>query len=270
MKPTKTTLIAYKNAPFVQIRQTLHSPRVYETHAHTTLSIGFMLEGETSFHTPSGTFLLQQGALAVIPPMMHHSCNPLPHQTRSYVMVYFEPAFCAELQSRLFHQPTTTLLPLKYPLIYHQELYEEFITLIHALIRGYEPLHVKALEAWVERFLWLYTEDSLSQKPTPTLQAIADFLAQRLDETPSLETLAKRFSYNPYVLLRHFKKAYGTTPKRYALELKIEHAKKLLHEGMPASLCAHYCGFVDQSHFQRFFKRHTALTPKEYCVNFVQ
>ncbi|MBN1839616.1 MAG: helix-turn-helix domain-containing protein [Campylobacterales bacterium] len=270
MKPTKTTLIAYKNAPFVQIRQTFQSKRVYETHAHTTLSIGFMVEGETSFQTPSGAFLLQQGALAVIPPLMQHACNPLAHQARSYVMVYFEPAFCAQLQSRLFHQPTTTLLPLKNPLIYHQELYEEFITIIDALIRGYEPLHVKALEQWLERFLWLYTQNILPKTPAPTLQAIAHFLTQRLDETPSLQDLAKRFSYNPYVLLRHFKKAYGTTPKRYALQLKIELAKKLLQEGMPASLCAHYCGFVDQSHFQRFFKRHTALTPKEYHVNFVQ
>lgn len=270
MKPTKTTIIAHKNAPFVQIRQTLDSQRIYEAHAHTTLSIGFMLEAETLFQTPQGSFRLEKGALAIIPPLMQHACNPLENHARSYVMVYIEPTFCAQLQSRLFHQPTTTLLPLKHPLIYNQELYEEFITIIHALIHRDESLHVNALEAWMERFLWLYTEDSLCPKPSPTLQEIAHFLAQRLDETPSLKELSKRFSYNPYLLLRHFKKAYGTTPKRYALELKIEYAKKLLQEGMPSSLCAHYCGFVDQSHFQRFFKRHTALTPKEYHVNFVQ
>ncbi len=76
MKPTKTTIIAHKNAPFVQIRQTLDSQRIYEAHAHTTLSIGFMLEAETLFQTPQGSFRLEKGALAIIPPLMQHACNP--------------------------------------------------------------------------------------------------------------------------------------------------------------------------------------------------
>lgn len=269
MKPTKTILIHYENASFVQIRQTLQSARDYEMHAHTTLSIGFMLENETSFQTPDGTFILKKGALAVIPPLMPHACNPLDHQTRSYVMVYFEPALCARLQGTYF-DTTQTLRPLKTPLVYHKTLYEEFVTIISTLIHKDDALHVKALETWLERFLWLYTKDIPQTIPSKSLQKIAHFLGERLDENFTLQDLGKRFSYNPYVLLRHFKKTYGATPKHYALTLKIEHAKKLLQEGMSLSLCAHYCGFVDQSHFQRFFKRHSALTPKEYQVNFIQ
>ena len=52
--------------------------------------------------------------------------------------------------------------------------------------------------------------------------------------------------------------------------VSVEAAKKLLQEGISLALCAQYCGFVDQSHFHRFFKRYTALTPKEYQVNFIQ
>ncbi|NCD11874.1 MAG: AraC family transcriptional regulator [Epsilonproteobacteria bacterium] len=270
MKPTKTTIITYEKAPFVQIRQTLQSERAYETHAHTTLSIGFMLEGKTLFQTPQGAFALEQGALAIIPPLMQHACNPLAHQTRSYVMVYFEPAFCAHIQSKYFHHCDTELLPLQTPLIYHKELHERFVKIISALIKEYNALHVNALTQWLESFFWLYTQKSLHPAPSATLQDIVHFLEVRLDENPSLKELAKRFSYNPYVLLRHFKKTYGCTPKHYALTLKIHHAKTLLQEKVPPALCALYCGFVDQSHFQRFFKRHTALTPKEYQVNFIQ
>ena len=40
-------MTGYPEAPYVQIRQTLQSDRAYESHAHPTLSIGFMKEGKT-------------------------------------------------------------------------------------------------------------------------------------------------------------------------------------------------------------------------------
>lgn len=270
MNETKTTLIAYAQAPFLQIRQTLHSERSYESHAHSTLSIGFMLEGETSFQTPHGSFLLQHGSLAIIPPLTQHACNPLPHTMRSYVMVYVDADFCARIQAKQFAE-ATTLLPLSTPLVFHKALYEEFERIIKGLINGFSLLHVNALEAWLEHFFWLYTKQGVQHATEEEkVQKIAHLLEQRLDDTPSLDSLAHRFGMNPFVLARHFKQHYDCTPKAYALNRRIEHAKSLLQAGIPLSLCAQYCGFVDQSHFHRFFKRYTALTPKEYQVSFVQ
>jgi quercetin dioxygenase-like cupin family protein len=102
MKTTKTTTTCYQEAPFVQIRQTLKSERSYESHAHATLSIGFMVEGTTSFQTPEGAFLLKPGALAIIPPHIQHACNPIKGNMRSYIMVYFDEDFCTQIQTKLF------------------------------------------------------------------------------------------------------------------------------------------------------------------------
>lgn len=269
MKTTKTTMTGYKEAPFVQIRQTLQSERAYESHAHPTLSIGFMMEGKTCFQTPHGAFFLEQGALAIIPPHTQHSCNPIKESKRSYVMVYLDAEFCARIQAQHFKE-ASTLLPLTSPLIFHKELFETFTAIITALIEGYSPLHVKALEAWLETFFWLYTKRCVIQETEKPLHDVARFLESRIDELLSLNELAKRFGLNSFVLARHFKQTYGCTPKHYALGIRIEHAKKLLQVGTPLALCAQYCGFTDQSHFHRFFKRHTALTPKEYQVNFIQ
>ena len=269
MNTTKTTTRCYPQAPFVQIRQTLQSKRAYETHAHSALSIGFMLEGTTCFQTAEGEFLLEHGALAIIPPHVQHACNPIGKTSRSYIMVYVDADVCKHLQAKQF-QETTTLLPLTTPLVFHKALFEEFERIIKALNEGFSSLHVKALEAWLERFFWLYTKQGVSQHKDNALHEIARFLESRLDETPSLDALSKRFGLNPYVLARHFKQAYGCTPKHYALDTRIAHAKKLLQAGTSLALCAQYCGFVDQSHFHRFFKRLTALTPKEYQVNFIQ
>ena len=266
---TQTLTIRYTQAPFFQIRQTLHSDRAYESHAHSSLSIGYMLEGKTRFTLPKGAFLLQKGALALIEPHTQHACNPLEHTQRSYVMVYFDAAFCLKLQSELFGK-NQTLLPLRTPLVFHQRLCETFERVIDRLIKSYSELHVRALETWLREFLWLYCEPDSPQNTPSSMREIARFLESRIDEPLSLSSLAQRFGYNPFVLLRRFKAAYGCTPKHYWLDQRIEHAKELLQKGISIAMCAQYCGFSDQSHFHRFFKRRTALTPKEYQVNFVQ
>ena len=253
--------ICYPQFPQIEIRLTTQSDRAYETHSHPTLSLGVMLEGQTLFHTPNGEFLLQKGAIAVIETHTQHACNPYKEEKRSYFMVYIDMDFCLKKQC---------LFPLSSPLIYHKALHDEFVRIITALSLGYNSLHVKAFESWLETFFWLYSHNGEQKSVDAPLQKIADFLANRMDERVSLDALSKRFSINPFVLSRRFKKAFGCTPKHYWLDMRIHHAKKLLQEGVCLSLCAQYCGFVDQSHFHRFFKRATALTPKEYQVNFIQ
>ena len=45
----------------------------------------------------------------------------------------------------------------------------------------------------------------------------------------------------------------------------MNHARRLLVEGTPAADVALRCGFADQSHFNRYFKRFFAVTPMRYA-----
>jgi len=258
---TISKLIRYAKIPYLEIRLTKESDRAYEAHSHPTLSLGVMLEGQTLFNTQRGEFLLQKGAIAIIEPHMQHSCNPYKGEKRSYFMIYIDRDFCFKKQC---------LLPLSMPLVYHKKLHDELMRIITALSLGYSSLHVKAFEAWLEAFFELHFQREATKSIDDSLKQVAHFLENRMDESVSLSELSHRFNINPFVLSRHFKKAFGCTPKHYWLDMRIHHAKKLLQEGVSLSLCAQYCGFVDQSHFHRFFKRRTALTPKEYQVNFIQ
>jgi len=80
-----------------------------------------------------------------------------------------------------------------------------------------------------------------------------------------LETLAQRAGLSRFQALRAFKQRYGLPPHAYQLCLRMSHARRLLMEGLPAADVALRCGFADQSHFIRHFKRLNGVTPMQYA-----
>ena len=83
--------------------------------------------------------------------------------------------------------------------------------------------------------------------------------------TVDLETLAQRAGLSRFQALRAFKQRYGLPPHAYQLCLRISHARVLLRGGVPAADVALRCGFADQSHFTRHFKRLNRITPMQYA-----
>jgi AraC-like DNA-binding protein len=80
-----------------------------------------------------------------------------------------------------------------------------------------------------------------------------------------LETLAKQAGLSRFQALRAFKQRYGLPPHTYQLCLRIAQAQSLLRQGAAAADVAHRCGFADQSHFTRHFKRQSGVTPMQYA-----
>ena len=83
-----------------------------------------------------------------------------------------------------------------------------------------------------------------------------------------LATLAERAGLNRFQALRSFKKRYGLPPHAYQLCLRVTRARRMLLEGAPPADVAAHCGFVDQSHFNRHFKRIMGVTPMQYVASF--
>lgn len=79
-----------------------------------------------------------------------------------------------------------------------------------------------------------------------------------------LETLASKVGLSRFQALRAFKRRYGLPPHAYQLCLRISRARQMLLAGAPPADVAVQCGFVDQSHLNRHFKRHTGVTPMQY------
>lgn len=77
--------------------------------------------------------------------------------------------------------------------------------------------------------------------------------------------LAKKSNISEIYFRRLFSEKYGTTPKQYILEIRIQKAKRLLTDtALTISAVAEECGFTSVYTFSRAFKNRTGLTPTEY------
>jgi transcriptional regulator GlxA family with amidase domain len=82
------------------------------------------------------------------------------------------------------------------------------------------------------------------------------------DPSLDLEQLADAAHVSPSSLGRAFRDVLDTTPWRYVMRRRIDHAKRLLaHTDRPLADIALDAGFYDQAHFSRTFKRFTDTTP---------
>ena len=79
------------------------------------------------------------------------------------------------------------------------------------------------------------------------------------------DTLARECNISEVYLRKLFSKQFGTTPKQYIIDVRIDKAKQHLTEGMyKINAVSEKSGFSNPYHFSRAFKEKTGLTPTEY------
>ena len=96
------------------------------------------------------------------------------------------------------------------------------------------------------------------------LKEIREYIDANLDRNLKIVELAKIAQISPYHFIRLFRKSLNQTPYQYILQRRIEKGKYLLqHSQLSAEGIAASLGFCDRSHFAKYLKRFTGLTPKQ-------
>ena len=97
------------------------------------------------------------------------------------------------------------------------------------------------------------------------LREALDYVGDNLEKDLTLAEVAGAARISPYHFLRLFKESTGLTPHQYVIERRVERARELLgRSSLTISEVALSCGFADQSHLSRHFKRLVGLTPKGF------
>ena len=92
-----------------------------------------------------------------------------------------------------------------------------------------------------------------------------DLLQAHFAEPLRLESIAEAVGVHPVHLAREFRKHFGCTVGDYVRHLRLIYASaQLSKSNKTLATISSDAGFADQSHFSRFFKRITQMTPSEY------
>jgi AraC family transcriptional regulator len=107
-----------------------------------------------------------------------------------------------------------------------------------------------------------------SAAPPVAVLKVVDYMRQRLTDTLALEEIAEVAGLSPFHFARQFKTATGHPPHDYLIRLRVDRAQELIHQHSrewTMAAIANECGFADQSHMARHFKRVLGVSPGEFA-----
>lgn len=91
---------------------------------------------------------------------------------------------------------------------------------------------------------------------------VADLLLDRLDQDIPLGHLAESCGLSLGYFSRAFRTSFGLPPHRWVLRERVRRAAQLMSgTALPIDEIAIACGFADQSHLSRVFRRHMNMPP---------
>lgn len=115
-----------------------------------------------------------------------------------------------------------------------------------------------------------YAKIAVASEASSTLspaqrQRIIDLVESSLSESIGLEDMAASVGLSQFHFCRQFKSEFGVAPYAYVLRKRISKAQDMLRKSdVPLKVVAFDCGFSDQSHFSRTFRRVTGVTPAQF------
>lgn len=243
------------------ITETEYTHEWVDWHYHENAYFTFLLRGKLIEGTKKEKNLCAEGAL------LYHNCQE-PHyniKPAGYSRG-FHVEVTGEWQKKLgLNAGIEGNYSINSPLVINKfkNIYSEFS-------RNSDDTGFAIEESLVDIFgLLQNSANSAGSRKPAWIGYLDSILKLRFNQKLSLRSLSEELDVHPVHLSRDFKKHFNSTLSGYIRKLKLQHALKLISSGgISFTQIAHECGFADQSHFLRWFRQATGLSPKAYRTKF--
>jgi AraC-like DNA-binding protein len=240
----------------------------FSRHSHEGYTIGLIETGAQRFFRTGGHHIAPKNTIILVNADEVHSGHsaseggwayramyPLPHQLEQIMAELYLPHYQAP------YFPNAVVSDL--------ELASQLRLVFNMLESSNNRLLRESLVySTMVKLIGKHAKSKLVINPETKTQSQLWLVKEFLDDLPqaevSLEQLAKLSALSPYHLVRSFQKEFGLPPHAYQIQSRLRLARKLLKQGHSISETAQECGFHDQSHFHRHFKRANGYTPGQY------
>ena len=232
----------------------------YPPHCHDTWAVLILDDGAISYDLDSRRCGAVGQTVSILPPGVTHDGRPAPGANGfTKRVLYLDPSFLPDsLVGAAVDRTNLDDAALRHALA---SLHQELST-------GADAMSAESSLALIAERLTRHLARTPADpaRPDPRLaRRLRSILDDRALEPVTLSDAATELGRSTPHLIRSFTSAYGISPHAYLVSRRVDHARTLLLDGVPASRAAVESGFHDQSHLTRHFRRHTSVPPATFA-----
>lgn len=252
----------------LEVLQATYRRQTFSRHSHEGFCVGVIDEGAQRFYRTGGEHVAPLGSVILVNADDIHTGSSASEDGWSYQAMYPKPELLAFLSRDLKTVAGATPY-FPNPVVQDAGLAGQ-LRLAFGMMRSNENRLVKETLVF-SALTWLMLRHGKS-RIVPAVQSKAQSQIARikafLDDFPeaniSLLELAEKAGLSPYYLLRQFQQVTGLPPHAYQIQARLRKGRQLLKAGNGVLETALACGFHDQSHFHRHFRKSIGVTPGDY------
>lgn len=242
---------------FVYEKDTV-SNGVLQTSSDYTLSL--VVQGEGRLHTSCGAFGLEPGTVFFTYSAMPYCLENI-HDLQ-YLCIRFTGLRAIALLERL---PVSYAAPVVYDMGHFIKLWSDAFDICK---EQNADLICEGLLLYTLAHLCMDgSKEAHTTKPSGILLAKQYVDASYTDPKLDLQSVSKRFSYDPKYFSSAFKRTVQIGFSDYLRDLRTGHAVTLIRSGITnVSDLAELCGYSDPFYFSKSFKKKFGLSPKKWMA----
>ncbi|MBP6861629.1 MAG: AraC family transcriptional regulator [Neisseriaceae bacterium] len=231
----------------------------FDAHAHHTFGIGTVEHGVQRFRHGGRDHLAGKGSLVLMNPDVVHTGAAETAAGWCYCMLYIEPEALATLTGGQGHWFRDVLRQ-------DPQRAWQLSQLLAGLWHSQDGLSIDAMLLSVTELLQPHI--SVGALPARVgahrFNEVNAYLRSEFASVITLSDLAALVSLSPYHFQRLYKAQHHVSPQQMLMAIRLNEAKRLLSQGVPAAQVAAGVGLTDQAHLTRAFARRYGLTPGRY------
>ena len=217
----------------------------------------FVISGKGKLEINGKTYALSEGDCFFVPPDIPMRYFPDKDDPWEYVWFGFKGGPAAEYGRQLHFSADNAAHHCR-----HFGRVKQILGRTIDELQSEKHGYYKVMSAFYE----LMDVSTFEYRPKTPIQTVRELIDESYTVTDfNVEKLCRDAGFSHAQILRLFKKEYGTTVQSYIIEKRLALACELLaNSDISVRSVAFSCGFADEIHFMKSFKRRYGMTATEY------
>lgn len=236
-----------------------YKEQTFSKHVHEGYTIGVINKGAQRFYRSGSEHIADENAIILVNSDDVHTGESATTEGWRYRAMYPHPEHFQQVSDDLYEgkpfAPYFSDAVIKDP-----KISEQLRLLFSQVDQNASKLLIETILYNIMMSLTL-RHSSLRTLPNDVsgsrqrLQMVKEYLDAYPEEDTSLTTLATMAGLSQFHFVRQFKKVFEIAPHGYQIQARLKKVKTLLQLGLKPAEVAIDCGFHDQSHLNRHFKK---------------